>query len=118
MFDAGAWSSAHGDHEHHYVGDPALPASSSSPKIPSPDPYGRIGNQAGSDESAVVLGDYKADPDAELERPERVSLIDTATNTLRLVDLGVSYTFRSLARGPQVRRWCSAPTARSTSSIR
>ncbi|SDS28975.1 zinc metallochaperone AztD [Jiangella sp. DSM 45060] len=70
-------------------------------KIPSPDPYGRIGNQAGSDESAVVLGDYKGDPDAELERPERVSLIDTATNTLRLVDLGVSYTFRSLARGPQ-----------------
>lgn len=69
-------------------------------KIASPDPYGRIGNQAGSEESAVVLGDYKVDPDAELERPERVSLIDTATNTLRLVDLGVSYTFRSLARGP------------------
>ncbi|WP_198664290.1 zinc metallochaperone AztD [Jiangella endophytica] len=70
-------------------------------KIASPDAYGRIGNQAGSDESAVVLGDYKVDPEAELERPERVSLIDTATNTLRLVDLGVSYTFRSLARGPQ-----------------
>ncbi|TDD67832.1 hypothetical protein E1262_17610 [Jiangella aurantiaca] len=70
-------------------------------KIASPDPYGRIGNQAGSDESTVVLGDYKVDPDAELERPERVSLIDTATNTLRLVDLGVSYTFRSLARGPE-----------------
>lgn len=70
-------------------------------KIPSPDPYGRIGNQAGTDDSTVVLGDYKVDPDAELERPERVSLIDTATNTLQLVDLGVSYTFRSLARGPQ-----------------
>ncbi|PZF80091.1 zinc metallochaperone AztD [Jiangella anatolica] len=69
-------------------------------KIASPDPYGRIGNQAGSEDSAVVLGDYKVDPDAELERPERVSLIDTATNTLRLVDLGVSYTFRSLGRGP------------------
>lgn len=70
-------------------------------KIVSPDPYGRIGNQAGSEESTVVLGDYKVDPDAELERPERVSLIDTATNTLQLVDLGVSYTFRSLARGPE-----------------
>ncbi|WP_026875270.1 zinc metallochaperone AztD [Jiangella gansuensis] len=69
-------------------------------KIASPDPYGRIGNQAGSEESTVVLGDYKVDPDTELERPERVSLIDTATNTLQLVDLGVSYTFRSLARGP------------------
>ncbi|MBB5790749.1 zinc metallochaperone AztD [Jiangella mangrovi] len=70
-------------------------------KIASPDPYGRIGNQAGTDASAVVLGDYKSDPDAELERPERVSLIDTATSTLRLVDLGVSYTFRSLGRGPE-----------------
>ncbi|TDD98296.1 zinc metallochaperone AztD [Jiangella asiatica] len=70
-------------------------------KIDSPDPYGRIGNQAGAEESTVVLGDYKVDPDAELERPERVSLVDTATNTLRLVDLGVSYTFRSLARGPE-----------------
>lgn len=69
-------------------------------KIPSPDPYGRIGNQAGSEESPIVLGDYKVDPDAELERPERVALIDTASATLRLVDLGTSYTFRSLGRGP------------------
>jgi hypothetical protein len=69
-------------------------------KISSPDPYGRIGNQAGSEESPVVLGDYKTDPDAELERPERVSLIDTASQTMRLVNLGTSYTFRSLARGP------------------
>lgn len=70
-------------------------------KIAGPDPYGRIGNQAATHESAVVLGDYKVDPEAELERPERVSLIDTATNAVRLVDLGVSYTFRSLARGPE-----------------
>jgi outer membrane protein assembly factor BamB len=69
-------------------------------KVPSPTPYGRIGNQAGSDESPIVLGDYKQDPDAELERPEQVSLIDTAAGTLKLVDLGTSYTFRSLARGP------------------
>ncbi|MGW0485017.1 zinc metallochaperone AztD [Nonomuraea sp. NPDC003214] len=69
-------------------------------KVRSPDPYGRIGNQAGSDRSPIVLGDYKKDPDAELERPEQVSLIDTASGKLRLVDLGTSYTFRSLARGP------------------
>lgn len=69
-------------------------------KVASPDGYGRIGNQAGSPVSEVVLGDYKVDEDAELERPERISLIDTTTNTLRLVDLPASYSFRSLGRGP------------------
>ncbi|MFF2023027.1 zinc metallochaperone AztD [Streptomyces sp. NPDC058171] len=69
-------------------------------KVTSPDAYGRIGNQAGSDRSPILLGDYKTDPEAELERPERVSLIDTRTGKLRLVDLGTSYSFRSLARGP------------------
>ncbi|MEU6130334.1 zinc metallochaperone AztD [Saccharopolyspora sp. NPDC047091] len=70
-------------------------------KVHSPTEYGRIGNQAGSEHSPVVLGDYKQDEDAELERPEQVSLIDTATGSLKLVDLGTSYTFRSLARGPR-----------------
>lgn len=69
-------------------------------KIDSPDDYGRIGNQAGSDASPVLLGDYKTDPEAELERPTRVSLIDTEKKKLRLVELGTSYSFRSLARGP------------------
>ncbi|MFD9871270.1 zinc metallochaperone AztD [Streptomyces niveus] len=69
-------------------------------KVESPTQYGRIGNQAGSDESPVVLGDYKKDKDAELERPEQVSLIDTESGKMRLVDIGTSYTFRSLARGP------------------
>lgn len=69
-------------------------------KVSSPDAYGRIGNQAGSPASPVVLGDYKVDADAELERPERISLIDTAARKLRLVDLGTSYSFRSLGRGP------------------
>ncbi|GAB3763091.1 zinc metallochaperone AztD [Microlunatus parietis] len=69
-------------------------------KIDSPDEYGRIGNQAGSHRSDVVLGDYKTDPDAELEEPTRISLIDTETGKLRLVELGTSYTFRSLGRGP------------------
>ncbi len=70
-------------------------------KVDSPTEYGRIGNQAGSDASPIVLGDYKQDPDAELERPERISLIDTRDTSLELVDLGTSYTFRSLGRGPQ-----------------
>jgi outer membrane protein assembly factor BamB len=69
-------------------------------KIDAPDDYGRIGNQAGSDASPILLGDYKSDPEAELERPTRVSLVDTEKKTLRLVDLGTSYSFRSLARGP------------------
>lgn len=69
-------------------------------KLSSPDGYGRIGNQAGSRESSVVLGDYKVDRDAELERPTRVSLTDTVSGTLSLVDVEASYSFRSLGRGP------------------
>lgn len=70
-------------------------------KIDSPDSYGRIGNQAGSDDSPVVLGDYKVDEDAELERPEKVTLTNTETGKMKLVDLDSSYSFRSLARGPE-----------------
>lgn len=70
-------------------------------KVDAPDTYGRIGNQAGSDVSTILLGDYKSDPEAELERPTRVSLIDTEKAKLRLIDLGTSYSFRSLARGPE-----------------
>lgn len=70
-------------------------------KAESPDDYGRIGNQAGSEKSSVVLGDYKTDPEAELERPEQVSLVDTESGRMKLVDLGTSYSFQSLARGPQ-----------------
>jgi len=72
-------------------------------KVQAPDAYGRIGNQAGHEESPFVLGDYKSDgaaAEAEtLERPTRVSIIDTRDASLRLVDLPASYTFRSLARG-------------------
>ncbi|HWJ08025.1 MAG TPA: zinc metallochaperone AztD [Nocardioides sp.] len=69
-------------------------------KVDAPDAYGRIGNQAGHDSSRYVLGDYKVDADAELERPTRVSVIDTRTASLRLVDLPASYSFRSLGRTP------------------
>ncbi|MFH9414654.1 zinc metallochaperone AztD [Streptomyces rochei] len=69
-------------------------------KVDAPDDYARTGNQAGSDVSPVLLGDYKTDPEAELERPTRISLIDTRTAKMKLVDLGTNYSFRSLARGP------------------
>ncbi|MGQ7298252.1 zinc metallochaperone AztD [Quadrisphaera sp. KR29] len=72
-------------------------------KVQAPDAYGRIGNQAGHEGSPYVLGDYKSDGAAAeagtLERPTRVSIIDTRDASLRLVDLPASYTFRSLARG-------------------
>ncbi|MGB9036822.1 MAG: hypothetical protein WCC45_20105 [Paeniglutamicibacter sp.] len=67
-------------------------------KLEAPDAYGRIGNQAGSAASTVVLGDYKTDKDAELERPRTFSLTDTASNALKLIDIDYSYSFRSLAR--------------------
>ncbi|KUI35373.1 hypothetical protein AU195_10925 [Mycobacterium sp. IS-1496] len=72
-------------------------------KLTSPTPYGRIGNLRGHEDSPVALGDMKVDPDAELERPQQFSLIDTTTDQLRIVTLppSVSYSFRSLARGPQ-----------------
>ncbi|WP_237224079.1 hypothetical protein [Rothia nasisuis] len=73
-------------------------------KITNPeDPYSRSGNQAGDPDSAIVLADYKTDQEAELERPEQFSLIntDTAERTKIALPEGVSYTFRSLARGPE-----------------
>ncbi|MFG3082111.1 zinc metallochaperone AztD [Streptomyces parvulus] len=69
-------------------------------KVDAPGEYARTGNQAGSDASPILLGDHKTDPEAELERPTRISLIDTRTAKMRLADLGTSYSFRSLARGP------------------
>ena len=67
-------------------------------KIQAPDDYARIGNTAGSESSPVVLGDYKTDEDAELERPTTVSLVDTTSEEITLVDLPASYSFRSLGR--------------------
>ncbi|AZG43836.1 zinc metallochaperone AztD [Gordonia insulae] len=69
-------------------------------KVQSPDAYGRIGNQAGSEESPIVLGDYKTDKDADLERPNRFTLTDTRTGELRIVPFPASYSFRSIERGP------------------
>lgn len=75
-------------------------------KVPSADAYGRIGNQAGSPDSPVVLGDYKTqkpsddEAHAGIERPRRFTLTDTTSGAIRVVDLPTSYSFRSLERGP------------------
>ena len=71
-------------------------------KIASPGEYGRVGTIKAHADSPVGLGDFKVDPEAELERTEQFSLIDGDTNELRVVRLpaSVSYSWRSLARGP------------------
>lgn len=69
-------------------------------KVASPDAYGRIGNQAGAESSPIVLGDYKTQKDAKAEHPNRFTLTDTRTGTLRVVPFPASYSFRGLERGP------------------
>lgn len=69
-------------------------------KVSVADAYARSGNLAGSESSPLVLGDYKVDKDAEQEHPTRVAIIDAHRDTLQLVELGSSYWFRSLGRGP------------------
>ena len=71
-------------------------------KVASPDAYGRIGNAYVSEESPLVVMDYKDDPDAEGYLLRNIALVDTASKTLEKVALpaGVEYTFRGVARGP------------------
>lgn len=71
-------------------------------KLTAPDAYGRMGNAFVSETSPIVVGDYKNDPDAEGYLLNAVTLIDTAAETLEVVELPaeVRYTFRDIARGP------------------
>lgn len=62
------------------------------------DGYQRNGNLAGDVHSPVVLADHKTEKDAELERPEKIALIDVDSREVKTVDLGSPYWFRSLAR--------------------
>ncbi|SOC52800.1 hypothetical protein SAMN05660748_4177 [Blastococcus aggregatus] len=66
-------------------------------KIQSPDAYGRIGNQFGTEDSPIVLGDYERSED---DRSRTVALIDTTTASVRLVDLPAPYWYQSFDRGP------------------
>ncbi|NEK86695.1 hypothetical protein GCU60_13160 [Blastococcus saxobsidens] len=66
-------------------------------KIESPDEYGRIGNQFGTEDSPIVLGDYERSAE---DRSSTVALIDTTAASLRLVDLPAPYWYQSFDRGP------------------
>jgi hypothetical protein len=66
-------------------------------KIQSPDAYGRIGNQFGTEDSPIVLGDYERSED---DRSSTVALIDTRDASMRLVDLPAPYWYQSFDRGP------------------
>jgi len=66
-------------------------------KIQSPDAYGRIGNQFGTEDSPIVLGDYERSAE---DRSSTVALIDTTTASMQLVDLPAPYWYRSFGRGP------------------
>ncbi|WIM68444.1 hypothetical protein QP027_03340 [Corynebacterium breve] len=64
------------------------------------DGYQRNGNLAGAENSPIVLGDNKLDEDAEQEHPTSIALIDTEKLEVKEVELGSTYWFRSLGRGP------------------
>lgn len=71
-------------------------------KIMAADEYGRMGNAYVSEDSPLVVGDYKDDPDAESVLLTKIALIDTEAGTHEVVDLpeGVGYTWRDVVRGP------------------
>lgn len=69
-------------------------------KLTSPDEFGRIGNAYVSENSPLVVMDYKDDPDMEGYLLTDIALVDTEAKTLEKVALpnGVSYTFRGVTR--------------------
>ncbi|WP_193128115.1 hypothetical protein [Gulosibacter sediminis] len=74
---------SHGDHFH---------------KIDAPDDFGRTGNAFADDDSTVVLGDYKTDPEGGIDLTQ-IALIDTVDESINVVDTGSHYTWHGLARG-------------------
>lgn len=69
-------------------------------KLDAPDEFGRTGNAYVTDTSAVAVGDYKTDPDQEGYFLSQLVLVDTAADTLSVVELpdGVEYTWRGVGR--------------------
>jgi dipeptidyl aminopeptidase/acylaminoacyl peptidase len=66
--------------------------------VASPDPDGQITSLAGSEDSAVLLGNYQQ---AGSEQPStKVSLVDTAAGEIKTVDLGTPYSGRGLSTRP------------------
>jgi len=70
-------------------------------KITAPDAYGRTGNQYTTETSAITVGDYNSDPDAEGVLLSQLVLTDTEAKTARVIDMpeGVGYTWRDVVRG-------------------
>ncbi|WP_314036504.1 zinc metallochaperone AztD [Dietzia sp. CH92] len=71
-------------------------------KLDAADEYGRMGNAYVTEDSPLVVGDYKTDPDAEGVLLSMVALIDTEARTHEVVELpdGIEYTWRGVVRGP------------------
>lgn len=67
-------------------------------KIDAEGEFARIGNAHAVADSAVVLGDYKTDPEAG-NGLTQVSLIDTEAESISIVEVGSTYTWRGLERG-------------------
>lgn len=69
-------------------------------KLDAPDEFGRTGNAYVTDTSAIAFGDYKTDPDAESYLLSALARIDTAAQTMSIIDLpdGVEYTWRGVGR--------------------
>lgn len=76
-------------------------------KLTAADEYGRMGNAYVTEDSPLVVGDYKDDPDAESVLLRMVALIDTEARTHEVVVLpeGVEYTWRGIVRGPEDRAY-------------
>lgn len=64
--------------------------------------YAATSTQAGSSASPVLLGNYYVNKDAEFEVPSQFALVDTVSQKQTVVPMphGVSYSSRSLGRGP------------------
>lgn len=66
--------------------------------VDGPGDYSRVGTIKATEGSPVAFHDLEVEKDAEFERPEQVAMTDVRTGTMRTVDLGTSYWFRSLGR--------------------
>jgi len=88
------------------VGGPVVFDGKEFHKVPLPAgvEFQKSGTLVGHPDSPVFLSDHKtdeqADKDGKRERPTRISLIDSRTNTMQAVELDSAYSFRTLARGP------------------
>lgn len=65
-------------------------------KVKAEDPYGRTATEAASLNSPWVIGDYKVKEGDKSEKPTRIVAVNTATAERKLIELGTTYSFRSL----------------------